>query len=422
MHSSLKSCCLLASALTVAVIASAQPAKLSWQMQESGTTASLRGIYTVDGEVAWASGTEGTVLRTTDGGLHWTKCAVPDAEKDGATLDFRGVQSWDAQTAIIMASGPGEKSRLYKTLDGCKSWMLTMKNTDPDGFYDAVAFWDDQHGLLFGDPVHKMPTAFGDGDKIATMSSMNFYSPRFLVLATNDGGANWCYWSVEHSRPPNPGLIGGSAFAASNSSIFLRKEVSWDTSQHEYKTVRAWAGVGGKGGARIFLGFAVDADAAPSKIEWSRAIKVPLRSGTDSSGVFSVSFRAERNSNPKIDFTGELYHRGVAVGGDYTKPNESTGTAAWTTDGGQHWTASTTPPHGYRSSVAWSEDLKAWITAGTNGSDISRDDGKTWTPFPNDETANGNWNALSLPFVVGPHGRIARLSIPDSARTTKAPK
>jgi hypothetical protein len=95
----------------------------------------------------------------------------------------------------------------------------------------------------------------------------------------------------------------------------------------------------------------------------------------------------------------------IAVGGDYTKPNESKGTAAWSADGGQHWTASATPPHGFRSAVQWSEALKLWITVGTNGSDLSRDDGKTWQPMD-----NGNWNALSLPFVVGPNGRIARLN------------
>jgi len=67
--------------------------------------------------------------------------------------------------------------------------------------------------------------------------------------------------------------------------------------------------------------------------------------------------------------------------------------------------ASITPPHGYRSAVQWSEALKAWITVGTNGSDISRDDGKTWQPLD-----NGIWNALSLPFVVGPNGRIARIN------------
>jgi len=46
-----------------------------WQMEESGTTAGLRGIDSVDGTVAWASGTEGTVLRTVDGALDEVCCA-----------------------------------------------------------------------------------------------------------------------------------------------------------------------------------------------------------------------------------------------------------------------------------------------------------------------------------------------------------
>ena len=46
------------------------PAQPAWQMQESGTTASLRGIDSVDGKIAWASGSGGTVLRTIDGGAH----------------------------------------------------------------------------------------------------------------------------------------------------------------------------------------------------------------------------------------------------------------------------------------------------------------------------------------------------------------
>ena len=72
---------------------------------------------------------------------------------------------------------------------------------------------------------------------------------------------------------------------------------------------------------------------------------------------------------------------------------------------GIHWNAAEETPHGFRSAVQWSEALKAWITVGTNGSDISRDDGKTWQSLD-----NGNWNALSLPFVVGPNGRIARIN------------
>jgi photosystem II stability/assembly factor-like uncharacterized protein len=131
---------LLLAASGIAAGQSATPASPVWQMQQSGTTAGLRGIDSVDGTVAWASGTGGTVLRTIDGGAHWTQCATPDAAKDGATLDFRGVQAWDATTAIVMASGPGEKSRLYKTIDGCKTWELIFKNPDKDGFWDAFHF------------------------------------------------------------------------------------------------------------------------------------------------------------------------------------------------------------------------------------------------------------------------------------------
>src|ERR1700722_2255953 len=85
------------------------PAPAVWTMQSSGTTAELRGISSVDGRVAWASGTDGTVLRTVDGGAHWKTCAIPDGAGDGATLDIRGVQAWDAKEALVMASGPGAK-------------------------------------------------------------------------------------------------------------------------------------------------------------------------------------------------------------------------------------------------------------------------------------------------------------------------
>ena len=167
-----------------------------WQMQESGTTAGLRGVDSVDGTVAWASGTGGTVLRTTDGGAHWTRCATPDADKDGATLDFRGVQAWNAQTAIVMASGPGDKSRLYKTTDGCKTWVLIFKNPDaPEGFFDS--FWINpayKEGILLGDPVRD----------------------RFVILETSDGGVIW-------QRDQRHGLEVGvkpiAAFAASNSLL-----------------------------------------------------------------------------------------------------------------------------------------------------------------------------------------------------------
>ncbi len=356
------------------------PSQTPWQMQESGTTAGLRGIYSVDGTVAWASGTNGTVLKTIDGGAHWQRCAVPDAATDGATLDFRGVQAWDAMTAIVMASGPGEKSRLYKTMDGCKTWKLMLMNPDaPGGFFDSIFFpkmqsTQEDHegfGLLLGDPV--------DG--------------QFAVFETRDGGYSWTRITdsiLKISRAES------AAFAASNSCI------------SGFGMNTFYFVVGGKAGSFFLrLNYAgkwwLNDDSTLSRT-WTKH-NLPMAHNAESAGAFSVKRRySVKYDSQKLHIL-EFRFWEVAVGGDYTKPNESTDTAAWSYDGGKHWTASTTPPHGFRSAVQWSEALKLWITVGMNGSDMSRDDGKTWQPLD-----NGNWNALSLPFVVGPNGRIARLN------------
>ena len=112
----------------------------------------------------------------------------------------------------------------------------------------------------------------------------------------------------------------------------------------------------------------------------------------------------------------------VAVGGDYKTPDNTAGTAASTVDIGARraWLASHSMPHGYRSAVAYHEASKTWIAVGTNGTDISRDDGRRWQALrpTHGEAADAdrNWNALSLPFVVGPNGGIGKLVVGDLRR------
>jgi hypothetical protein len=95
--------------------------------------------------------------------------------------------------------------------------------------------------------------------------------------------------------------------------------------------------------------------------------------------------------------------KGVVVGGDYKKPADRSGTAGYRVYG-THWEAASVPPSGFRSAVEWEPEFRCWIAVGPNGSDVSFDDGKRWQPLD-----KGNWNALSLPWVVGPKGQIARL-------------
>src|SRR5262245_45922631 len=150
-------------------------AHAQWQPQTVSTTADLRGLCAVSATVAWVSGTNGTYARTTDAGRTWIAGTVPGAGK----LDFRDVEAFGEATAYLRSAGPGEESRIYKTTDGGKTWALQFQNPDRAGFFDALAFWDEQNGLALGDPV----------------------GGRFQLVATTDGGASWKPIPAE-GRPP----------------------------------------------------------------------------------------------------------------------------------------------------------------------------------------------------------------------------
>lgn len=320
----------------------AQPT--SWKPQESGTTASLRGVSAVNASVVWASGSGGTYLRTIDGGTHWIAAKVPGA----SDLDFRAVRAFDAKTAYLLSIGTGEKSRVYKTTDAGERWQLLYTNPDPKGFWDALAFWDTDHGIILGDPV--------DG--------------HFQVLTTSDAGATW------HTQKTPAAVEKEGAFAASNSCLVVRgaREV--------------WFGTGGPGGARVFH----STDAGQT---WTIA-KTPIRNDGASAGIFSLAF-----SDAK---------RGIAVGGDYGKFKEITGLVATTLDGGKTWTAPGGSPSGFRSDVKYVGAAKAWFATGTSGSDVSTNNGADWKPI-DAGNYNAMSFAETFGWAVGPIGAIARLAV-----------
>lgn len=155
--------------------------------QDSGVEVRLRGISAVSADVAWASGREGTVLRTIDGGKAWQVMKVPGAE----ALDFRDVEGFDANNAVVLSIGSGETSRVYRTQDAGRTWTLALQNRDPRAFFDCMAF-DGNKGWMLGDPV--------DG--------------QFQIHATDDAGRSW------RLLPQGPRADEGeAAFAASGTCI-----------------------------------------------------------------------------------------------------------------------------------------------------------------------------------------------------------
>ena len=151
----------LAAAMFAAGALAANP---TLETQDSGVAVRLRGISAVDANTAWASGREGTVLRTVDGGKTWANVSVPDAK----ALDFRDVEGFDANTAVVLSIGPGEQSRVYRTQDAGKTWTLALQNDDERAFFDCMVF-DGQDGWMLGDPV--------DG--------------HYQIRETVDGGRTW---------------------------------------------------------------------------------------------------------------------------------------------------------------------------------------------------------------------------------------
>ena len=165
--------------------------------QDSGTTNRLQAVSPVNDLVVWASGVGGTFVRTVDGGETWEAGVVPGAE----TLEFRDVEGVSADVAYLLAAGPGDESRIYKTEDGGATWTLQISNPDPAGFWDCFAFWNATQGLTMADSV---------GDRLP-------------VIRTLDGET----WQDIGNNPP-PALPGGEyAFAASGTCVGVLVTTSW---------------------------------------------------------------------------------------------------------------------------------------------------------------------------------------------------
>lgn len=169
------------------------PITLTTTEQVSGTSALLIAISPINDEIAWASGTNGTWVRTTDGGTTWTSGRVQGAEN----LQFRDVHAVDSSTAYLLSIGNADTSRIYLTRDGGATWSLQFTNPEAKAFYDCFDFWSPSHGLAISDAV--------DGET--------------RMITTTDGGGHWT--RVPASSLPVALPVEGS-FAASGTCLIAR--------------------------------------------------------------------------------------------------------------------------------------------------------------------------------------------------------
>jgi photosystem II stability/assembly factor-like uncharacterized protein len=320
-----------------------------WIPHSTGTTSELRGLSAVDATHAWASGSGGTILRTRDG-KKWEKLQPPAS---GEALDFRDIEALGGGRVVLMSAGPGDASKIYRSTDGGMAWALAHTNPEKDGFYDAVAFWDDREGLVLGDPVNG----------------------KFRVRATRDGGATW---TMEHGMVMPAALENEGAFAASGTCLFALKGGQ-----------DAWFVTGGAKVARVF-------HTADRGRTWTVA-DTPAPNGNASSGLFSVAFLDAR--------------RGFSAGGDYKQPQFAGLNGIRTDDGGTTWVAAPLSATGFYSAVVpipgATDDL---IAVGLAGEVISRDAGRTWSKTGDTPMNAVAFTSLTDGWAVGPKGTVQRFA------------
>lgn len=209
-----------------------------------GYETNLRALSVFTNDVLWASGSNGFIARSTDGGNSFTFQQLYNYDK----AEFRDIYGVDSNTAFVMSSV--QPSSILKTTDGGKTWKPVFETKKSGIFLDGFDFWDAKNGIAFGDPVNN----------------------RFLILTTHDGGITW---NTDTLNTPEVDKE-TAAFAASGSSIQCvgKSSVYFAT-----------------GGKQSLLFFSKDYGKTWKKIE------TPMQSGFQSSGIFSIDFINEKTGS-----------------------------------------------------------------------------------------------------------------------------
>ncbi|GAB4124735.1 MAG: oxidoreductase [Raineya sp.] len=210
--------------------------------QESTSDANLRGLWVLNENEIWASGSKGTILKTENGGQRWSKIIVKGFEDK----DFRDIVAFSSQKAIIINAG--SPAYVLKTTDGGQNWKVVYQDTSKTAFLDDIGFLDEQNGFVFGDP---------DAEGY------------FTLLQTNDAGESW--QNIGKRLPKAQKNEAG--FAASGTIM-------------RFKSPHIWIGTGGGEVSRVLF--------SPDKGETWQYTTTPILAGKNTQGIFSMAFKDKK--------------------------------------------------------------------------------------------------------------------------------
>ena len=384
--------------------------------------------------------------------------------------DYRDIWAKNEKEAVIMSAG--DSALILKTMDGGKNWTIVYTDFRKDIFLDALEI-DSKTGIgmVLGDPIIPEPIiveASGSAENSSAFSSMtssrskssrnkksrqntksqdpNNTRKHFAALYTTDFGSSWNNLPIGDWNLPLDSLE--SFFAASGTSlVIIESKVEAADSDSNYLARTKNLTVGFAGG-----GINPSYHIVKFKQQKRRTMKqnkrfnlstsqprvaaneiIPMQiAGGPGSGVYGMCLSDDG--------------RMIAVGGNYTLPDSFNGASAHSTTAnfGLKWSGGKDPQGntgGYRSGVCISEAIlnsqltsqsaehmrikkcdRIAICTGTNGSDISIDNGINWFKIPKKNLTSGlyfegSFNACAFSsnylWMVGNSGKFQRIPISD---------
>ncbi len=331
----------IGSLMTTFNLVSAQTASI--EILTSGTKTSIRGLSVVTDNVIWVSGSNGTVGKSTNGGKNWKWMTVKGFEKN----DFRDIEAFDASTAIVMSVDA--PAYILKTNDGGETWKVVYENKTKGMFLDAMEFWNEQSGIVLGDPLEG----------------------KFFIARTFNGGSSW--QEIPFDKRPSADS-GEACFAASGTNI---RPLDRDEAVF----------VSGGTRSRIFTK--------------NPPVNLPIVQGKETTGANSIAVW------DRYKLKGG--HRMIVVGGDFNADSSRNKNCFYTLDGGKSWKTPVTSPHGYRSCVEYMSKTDI-ISCGLNGVDYSSDGGRNWRWISKEGFHVCRFaKAGTLLFLAGSNGKIGKV-------------
>ena len=205
-------------------------------MVEQGQKISIRGLSMPSASVVWASGSNGMVAKSVDGGNTFRWMRVGGYPK----RDFRDIEAFDSATAIIMAVDT--PAIILKTTDGGLTWEKVFEDSRPGMFLDAMDF-SGKNGVVIGDPING----------------------KTFMAVSSDRGDSWTPKETKSSM-----MDGEAFFASSGSNIKLLGN------KHSSKSLFVSGGMQ----SRMFFN--------------GEAFSLPMQSGKNSTGANGLALHSNQ--------------------------------------------------------------------------------------------------------------------------------